>query len=77
MVPLLNPTMVTGLAVPAEVHDPPSTRYSYPVMGLPPSSAGAENATVALPSPGVADVTTGAPGSPFNAANFRFPLLPS
>ena len=53
------------LVAPAVEHDtsPGDPDTVYPVTGDPPSSAGGDHDTVAMPFPGVADTLVGAPGS--------------
>jgi hypothetical protein len=63
--PLLRPLTVIGLDAPAPVRVAPAPVQlaAYPVMGDPPSDAGAANARLTLPLPGVATSAVGAPGT--------------
>ena len=63
-VPLVSPVR-TQLVAPKVLHDaPPGEAVAvYPVTVDPPSSAGADHDTLAMPLPGVADAPVGAPGT--------------
>jgi hypothetical protein len=63
--PLARPLTVIGLdaPVPVRVAPAPVQLAAYPVMGDPPSDAGAANARLTLPLPAVAASAVGAPGT--------------
>ena len=69
-VPLLRPVTLIGLAAPVAVRvaPPPVQDTVYPVIGEPPSEAGAVKAIEALPLPAVAVPMVGAPGAPRGVA---------
>jgi hypothetical protein len=63
-VPFVRPATMIGLAAPADVMPPGLDVTVYPVIGLPPLSAGAVKLTVARALPATAEAAVGAPGTP-------------
>lgn len=62
-VPLVRPVIVQLVPVVAQVFPPGLTVTVYPLMGEPPSLAGAFQLTVACPAPAVVLMPVGAPGA--------------
>ncbi|MGB7962838.1 MAG: hypothetical protein WCF12_07765 [Propionicimonas sp.] len=62
--PFANPLTVHEVSLVVEQLPPSGVAVTvYPVIGAPPSEAGAAQATAALPSPGTAVTRSGAPGT--------------
>jgi hypothetical protein len=60
---LVKPVITRGELAPVAVKPPGEEVTVYPVMALPPSEAGAVNATLAWAFPAVATGLVGAPGT--------------